>query len=222
LLWWYHTHVKPPVWACGFLIGFLACSGAPSRQLATPDQGIATHAQLADFDDVAPSYTKAELDTALAAERTTLAARERAAADLAAKDDVDADALRVALADLAIERRFVASLEACAATNRWCPPRLDDPPWSYDVANEAAKLPLDAQLRFDRDDWRKITAELFGRACACRTLACVDSLGTAIDRLELRPMPDIRDDDTAAAAIVHARECLHRLRGKAIARVPAR
>ena len=215
MLWWYHTHVKPPVWACGFL----ACACAPSRPPITPDQGIAaTHGEFASDDAVAPSYGKAELDRALDAERATLATRERAADELAAKDEVDGDALRVALADLAVERRFVASLEACAATGRWCPPRLDDPPWSYDVTDESAKPPLDTQVRFDVGDWRKVAAELFGRACACRTLACVDSLGVAIDRLEVRPMADVRDDDAAAAAIVHARECLFRLRGKAIAR----
>jgi len=211
--------MKPPWWACGFL----ACAGAPTRPGAAGapgDQGIATHAQLADLDDVAPTYGQTELARAIAAERTTLAARERAADELAAKDDVDRDALRVVLADLAVERRFVAMLDACAATGRWCPPRLDVPAWRYDIEDEAAKPPLDAPLRFDLADWRAIAAELFGRACACRTIACVDSLGVAIDRLELRPMPDVRDDDAASAAITHARECLFRLRGKAIARAP--
>ena len=37
------------------------------------------------------------------------------------------DALRVARADLGVRRHFIATLEACEASGRWCPPRLDDP-----------------------------------------------------------------------------------------------
>jgi hypothetical protein len=195
-----------------FAWGFLACGGAPPHAPLTGDRGIAMNTPLAELDDVAPSYGKPELDRALATERLALVTQEHAAGEAEAKDD-SGEALRVALADLSVHRRFVATLEACAATGRWCPPRLDDPPWSYDIADDAAKPPLDNVLRFDRDDWRKIASELFGRACACRTIACVDSLGVAIDHLETRPMPDVRDDDDAAAAITHARECLYRLRG---------
>jgi hypothetical protein len=37
----------------------------------------------------------------------------------------------------------------------------------------------------------------------------------AIARLEARPMPDVRGDETASQSITRARECLTRLRGKA-------
>jgi hypothetical protein len=74
---------------------------------------------------------------------------------------------------------------------------------------------MTAALRFDLDSWRGLAAELHGRACACRTLACVDSVGIAIDQLETRPMPEVQSDDAATTAITRARECLFRLRGKA-------
>ena len=68
-----------------------------------------------------------------------------------------------------------------------------------------------------------VAAELHGRACACRTVACLDSLGVAIDRLEARPMPQVQDDDAATLSITRARECLARLRGRgAPAPAPAR
>jgi hypothetical protein len=205
--------------ALALLSGFLAaCSGSQPRPPTTGERGITTNAQLADLDVVLPSYSKPELQKALIAARGVEATREHAVAELEAGDP---DQLRVAIADLAVQRRFIASLEACEATQRWCPPRLDDPPWSYDIADDNAKPPLDTPLRFDADSWRKVTAELFGRACACRTIACVESLGIAIDRMETRVMQDVRDDDAAAAAVTHARECLFRLRGRSIARTPA-
>lgn len=200
-----------------------ACTGAQPRPPAGGERGLATHADLADVDGFTPSYPAAELASALVAERGAVAARERAVAELAASDARDpaaVDQLRVAIADLAVQRRFLAMLDICEATRRWCPPRLDDPPWSYDADADDAKPPLDAPVRFDLDSWRKVTAEVHGRACACRTLACVDSIGVAIDRLEPRPMAAVRDDDVAAAALTRARECLYRLRGKSIARPP--
>lgn len=184
-----------------------------------PDWGgeqAAPHTQLAADDTYQPSYGKAELERALIAERGAEATGERQVGDLEAKDD--ADGLRVALADLGVRRRFIASLEACQAAGRDCPPRLDDPPWRFDVEVEGARPPLDAPLRFDLDDWRKLAAELHGRACACRTIGCVDSLGVAIDELEPRPMQDVRGDEAASASITRARECLFRLRGRATVR----
>ena len=47
-----------------------------------------------------------------------------------------------------------------------------------------------------------------------RTLACVDSLGVAIDELEPRPMPEVQGDEAATASLTRARGCLFRLRGK--------
>jgi len=174
------------------------------------------HSTLADEDEVRPTYSKAELEKQLIAERGAEATNERRVTDLETKGDDDG--LRVAVADLAVRRRFIAALEACQAGGHMCPPRLDDPPWKFDIANETAKPPLDAPLRFDLDDWQKVTAELHGRACACRTMSCVDSVGVAIDQLETRPMQDVQADEAAIASITHARECLFRLRGKSVAR----
>src|SRR5262245_62120753 len=120
-----------PAWS---VCGFLACASAPPRPPVTTEPATVTQA-FADFDDVAPSYGKPELERALAGERATVAARERAVADAETGDD--ADALRVALADLGVESRFVGTLEACVTTGRWCPPRLDDPPWRYDLDDDA-------------------------------------------------------------------------------------
>src|SRR5262249_46354024 len=116
---------------------------------------------------------------------------------------------------LAVRRRFIATLEVCEATQRRCPPRLDDPPWAYDPdPDQPSEPPLAAPLRFDLESWRAIAAELHGRACACRTIACVDSLGVAINELEPRPMPAVQGDEQAATDITRARECLYRLLGK--------
>lgn len=204
-----------PVRLVPVLVIAVACS-SPQR---APVQGAPEPAHtsaLADDDDVKPSYGKAELEKALIAERGAEATNERRVAELEQKDD--ADGLRVAVADLAVRRRFITALETCQASGRLCPPRLDDPPWQYDVENDAAKPTLDTPLRFDLDDWQKVTTELHGRACACRTIACIDSMDVAITALEKRPMPDVLADETATASITRARECLFRLRGKAIAR----
>jgi len=186
----------------GYLFFMVACSSTPApRSPGAGDTGIATHAAFPDDEDaVSPTYDKADLETVLAAERAAL------------EKPVDDDDW-AALADAAVRRRFVASLEECQASGRRCPPRLDDPPWSYDVDGSAAPK-LDTQLRFDLEDWRKVAAELHGRACACRTVACVDSLGVAIDVLAKRPMPDVEADDTAETSIARARTCLMRLRGR--------
>ncbi|HEY0194522.1 MAG TPA: hypothetical protein VGC42_25595, partial [Kofleriaceae bacterium] len=123
------------------------------------------------------------------------------------------DQLRVARADLAVRTRFIATLEACDATHRLCPPRLDDPAWSYDP-EDARPPPLTAPLRFDVASWQAIAAELDGRACACRTQRCVDSLGAVIDQLEARPMREVQGDDAATASLTAARGCLYKLRGE--------
>lgn len=163
-----------------------------------------------------PSYSKSELQRALERERGAEASAERLVSDLEAKDRDTAgdDQLRVATADLAVRRNFIASLEACAAGGS-CPPRLDDPPWAFDPdSGKQIAPPVTATLRFDLGSWRKLAAELHGRACACRTIACVDSVGVAIDELEQRPMPDVQGDDEASLSITRARQCLFRLRGR--------
>ena len=199
------------------IAALVGCSSAP-RPAVQGEPSTEPHSALADDDDLKPSYTKAELEKALIAERGAEATGERRVAELEAKPDADVDdPLRIALADLAVRRRFIAELESCQATGHHCPPRLDDPPWHFDLDGDA-KPPLDAPLRFDLGDWQKIASELHGRACACRTLACVESLEVVIDQLEARPMQDVRGDDTASASITRARECLFRLRGKSIAK----
>jgi hypothetical protein len=169
--------------------------------------GASTHA---DDDIYKPSYDKAELQSALSAERAAEAAAAQRLREL--EDKGDYDQLRLAGADLAVRRRFIASLAACHATGHVCPPRLDDPAWTFDLEADVDPK-LDTPLRFDQASWQQVAAELHGRACACRTIACVDSMFVAIDRLEKRPMPDVQADDTASTSIVRARECLYRLRG---------
>lgn len=195
----------------------LAACGAPPRSHFETSATDLTHSQLAASDDVHPSYGPRDLERALITERGAEATNERRVEDAEAKGDDEG--LRTATADLAVRRRFIASLEACQQTGRLCPPRLDDPPWTYDYATDGAKPALDTPLRFDLADWQAMTTELHGRACACRTILCVDSMDVALDELETRPTDDVRADDQATAALMHARECLFRLRGKAIAKV---
>ncbi len=190
------------------LLALIGCKSgsAPGGVTDVP----AVHATISDDDLYQPSYDKAELSRAVSAERAAADAAEKRVREL--EDSGDYDTLRYAQADLAVRRRFVASLEACAAHGMTCPPRLDDPAWSYDVESNIDPK-LDAPLRFDAASWQKVSAELHGRACACRTITCVDSMFAAIDRLETRPMPDVQEDDTALLSIVRARDCLYRLRG---------
>jgi hypothetical protein len=160
-----------------------------------------------------PPYGKAELSRALQSERGAEASAERTVAELSAK--AADDRVRVAAADLAVRHRFIESLEACEASGQWCPPRLDDPPWAFDPdPGSPVAPPVTASLRFDLESWRKVAAELHGRACACRTLYCVDGVGVAIEQLELRPMPEVQGDHDASLSITRARECLFRLRGR--------
>ncbi len=203
-----------PVWV---LLTFLGCSGGHAERpepTITPDT---PHGELAGDDLFVPTYDKGELQKALIAERGAEATSERVVGELEAKvtDGPEEDRLRVARADLEVRRRFIQSLEACEASGHACPPRLDDPTWSYDPDPDVVVAPkLDSDLRFDLKSWQKLSAEMFGRACACRTIACVDSVGVAIDQLEKRPMADVSGDETASLSITRARECLFRLRGK--------
>lgn len=167
---------------------------------------------------VQPAYDKAALRAQLTTERATVAAIERQLGELEARSTVASDdRLRAAHADLAVRRQFVAALEACEAIGRWCPPRLDDPPWTFDPPSgpqPGADPPMTAALQFDLAGWRALASELHGRACACRTLTCVDSLDGALAALEPRPAAAVRGDEAATASVTWARECLFRLRGK--------
>lgn len=207
--------------ACLLCVAGAPGCGGPAASRPPPDEPSgASHAILADEDVDRPSYGKAELGKALIAERAAEATLERRVAELEGRsDDAADDPLRIAIADLAVRRRFIATLEVCEATGRRCPPRLDDPPWTYDPdPDRPGDPPLVAPLRFDLDSWRTVAAELHGRACACRTIACIDSVGVAIDELEARPMPVVQGDDQAATDVTRARECLFRLRGKSAIR----
>jgi hypothetical protein len=192
------------------VLAILGCkSGSAPRGVAdeVTYHGVAA---MADDDLYKPTYDKAELQRALTAERAAEATAEQRLREL--EDKGDYDVLRFATADLGVRKRFIASLAACDATGQACPPRLDDPAWTFELEADVDPK-LDTPLRFDVDSWRKVAAELHGRACACRTIACVDSMFVAIDRLEKRPMPDVQSDDAAAMSIVRARDCLYRLRG---------
>ena len=195
------------------LVVAAACGGStPGPQHAGGDTGITTHQQLAAADEFEPSYTKPDLEKALIAERAAEATGEKAVMDADLKGDDDGK--RAAAADLAVRRRFIESLETCQSQGRNCPPRLDEPAWTYDASSDADPK-LDTPLRFDLDDWQKVTAELHARACACRTAACVASMDAAIDQLETRPMKEVRADETSSQSVTRARECLTRLAGRA-------
>jgi hypothetical protein len=198
------------------LLVLLACSHPPAQgPQGDGEHGLITHSSLAEDDGDKPSYGRPELDKALITERGAEAAQEKQIAELEAKDADDA--LRVARADLDVRRRFIASLEACRALGRVCPPRLDDPPWTFDIEGDddpKLDVAVSAPGGYGRSDWQKVAAELHGRACVCRTMACVDGVEVAIARLEGKPAPAVRGDEVASASITRARECLWRLRGK--------
>lgn len=177
------------------------------------------HTAMAGDDDLKPSYAKAELEKALIAERGAEATNERRVADAEAKGDDEG--LRLATADLGVRRRFIVMLETCQQSGHLCPPRLDDPATAVDHLPALISGTPGPTLRFDLADWRKLAAELHGEACACRTLACIDTLDDAINTLEPRPIDDVRGDDQASTELTRARECLFRLRGKAVAKITA-
>jgi hypothetical protein len=215
-----------PLWVASAFLAFCAACPGGGVQSAGPTPGdpiLPPSGTLADDDLYTPTYGKAELQKALIAERGAEATGEQTVAELEAAPTTAAgdDRLRIARADLAVRRRFIQTLEACDAAGRWCPPRLDDPPWAFDPDPDGPPdPPMSAALRFDLEGWRALSAELHGRACACRTIGCIDSMGVAIDQLELRTAVAIQGDETATLSVTRARECLFRLRGKAIARTP--
>jgi hypothetical protein len=203
--------------ACLVLALTAGCAAGNSVRPPPSEPDDHPHATLANEDAYKPTYGKVELQKALIAERGAEATAERRVGDLEARpaDSLITDQLRVATADLAVRRRFIQTLEACEAAGRWCPPRLDDPPWSFDPDPDGPPdPPMTAALRFDLDGWRALAAELHGRACACRTIGCVDSVGVAADQLELRTALAIQGDEAATLSVTRARECLFRLRGK--------
>jgi len=208
-----------PVWVA---LAFLGCGGGNQNRTefgTTPDTS--SSGGFTAEDIYVPTYGKAELQKALFAERGAEATADRVVGELEAKvaDGPTNDRWRIARADLEVRRRFIRALESCESTQRDCPPRLDEPTWSYDPDPDVVVAPkVDSDLRFDLASWQKLSAEMFGRACACRTIACVDSVGVAIDQLEVRPMPAVQGDETASLSITRARECLFRLRGKAVVR----
>jgi hypothetical protein len=163
------------------------------------------HTTLAEDDESPHSYDMAAVQKALIAERAEEARGERLVAEAG-----DPDKLRIALSDLAVRRRFIRILELCETKGRLCPPRLDDPPFAAGDADPK----LDVPLRFDLVSWQKVTVELHGRSCACRTLACLDSMEVTLAQLETRPTDEVQADETANLEITRARECMSRLRGK--------
>lgn len=180
---------------------------------ATADPNLATHEGfLADDDGASPRYSRADLDKAIAGEHAALDAADAQLATLAADARPD-DAAAALLADRGVRARFVTWLEACRDGGKSCPPRLDERPFTYDLASDKDPK-LDVPLRFDLADWRLMTAELHERACACRTLTCVDALDAVANALEARPMPQVTADDAAIASLTRARMCLMRLRGR--------
>ena len=203
-----------PLWlGLAFLV---ACSGGSTTGPRTQDP-TGTPGEFAEDDRFVPSYQKGDLSRALQKERGAEAIASRVVGELESKDRDAAgdDQLRVAVADLGVRRRFIAALEACESSGRDCPPRLDDPSFAFDPdPGKPLAPPVTADLRFDVDSWRKLTAELHGRACACRTIACVDAVGVAIDQLEPRPMEQVQGDEAASLSIMRARTCLYRLRGR--------
>jgi hypothetical protein len=188
-----------------------ACGGPQRAEIPGRDDSanLTTGATLATDDEPPPSYSKSALEQALITERGAEATDEQRV--VANPDDY------ALAADLAVRRRFIESLESCQAATHHCPPRLDDPKWTWDPTSSAidpAKPPISSPLRFDLDSWRTIADELHGVACGCRTKTCVESLELTIQLLEARPMQDVEADDAASASITGARECLFRLRGR--------
>lgn len=201
----------------GVLLILAACKGGSSPNPVTDPTEV--HTSMAVDDDPPPPYDKAALQMALIAERAAEAKGEAAVSE--AEKDGDLDRLQVVAANLAVRRRFIAILEVCQAETKLCPPRLDEP--GFPLAVESEEDPkLDVPLRFDLASWQKVTNELHGRACACRTLQCIDAMDASLGRLEKRPIEEVQADDAALTSLTRARECLFRLRGKrAIPRVVA-
>jgi len=201
---------------CIWLVLVLAaCSGGGKSQYAGTDT-TTVHTSWAADEESPPPYDKAAIGKALSTERAAEMKLEREVSEHEAAGNYDK--LGLAIQDLRVRRRFIATLELCEAQDRLCPPRLDEPAWPYAVdSDEDPKL--DAPLRFDQGSWQKVAAELHGRACACRTINCIDSMNATIDRLEKRPTDEVQADETSIVEITRARECLFRLRGRT--KIPA-
>ncbi|HTL38515.1 MAG TPA: hypothetical protein VL326_35540 [Kofleriaceae bacterium] len=195
------------------LLALAACKSGGSQATGGGFQDVTVHTALAEDDggEPAPAYDKGDIQKALIAERAAEAKVEQHIVELEAAGDPDP--VNDARADLAVRRRFIATLETCEATGRYCPPRLEEPAWNYAVDSEADPK-LGVPLRFDLTSWQKVSAELHAVACGCRTLTCVDSINVAIGKLETRPMEDVRADETATLEITRGRECIYRLLGK--------
>lgn len=191
---------------CIVLLLVLAACKHGSTPATTDIQDV--HTTLADDTEPAPSYDTAALQKALIAERAGEARDESLVAEAGDPE------LRAAwMANLAVRRRFIRTLELCESKQRLCPPRLDDPAWPY-TADSEGDPKLEAPLRFDLASWQQVAAEIHGRSCACRTMACLDSMEVVISRLEIRPTDEVQADDTANLELTLARECMARLRGK--------
>lgn len=179
------------------LLALGACGPGTPPQAGTGADVITYHkAEMSDDEEPPPKYHRSDLEDVLDAER----------AKVAAMSEEDRD-------NILVRKRFIETLELCKATGTYCPPRIDDPVLAFDVDGDSDPK-LESPLRFDVDSWRKVSTELHGRACACRTVGCIDTLEVAIQRLEVRPMPDVQSDDLAAVEIVRARDCLARLGGR--------
>jgi hypothetical protein len=195
------------------LLALVACKSGGSQTTGAGFQDVTYHTALAEDDggEPAPTYDKGDVQKALIAERAAEAKAEQHIAELESAGDPDP--VNDARADLVVRRRFIASLEVCEATSRFCPPRLDEPAFSYAIDSDAdPKLAI--PLRFDLESWQKVSSELHAVACSCRSLTCVDSVNAAIAKLETRPMEDVRADETATVEITRGRECIYRLLGK--------
>src|ERR1700733_14361185 len=132
-----------------------ACGGPQRAEIPGRDDSanLTTGATLApqDDDEPRPSYTKDQLERARTAGGGPEAPDEQRVP--ASPDDA------ALAADLAVRRHFIESLESCQAANHQCPPRLDDPKWTWDPTSSAIdpdKPPISSPLRFDLDSRPKI------------------------------------------------------------------
>ena len=195
------------------LMALAACKTGGSAK-GTGFDDVNYHTALADDDGGEPpptAYDQGDIQKALIAERGAEAKAEQHVSELEANGDPDP--INAAQADLVVRRRFIATLETCEATHRYCPPRLDEMTWNFTVDSDTDPK-LDVPLRFDLASWQKVAGELHARACACRSVGCLDSVNEAIYRLESRPMEEVRADETASIELTRGRDCIYRLYGK--------
>src|SRR5690606_29524568 len=102
------------------LLAITACKTGSTPHAAGDEIVAPAPETLAEIDAYRPDYGADALERALTAERGAEASAEVRLRDLEARGDYDK--LRTAIADLAVRRRFIASLEACQATGQVCPP----------------------------------------------------------------------------------------------------